>query len=254
MIFSYNREPDLLLPSEKDGIQKNKAVKRKMMSDSSDRMSINKEINFVNQRTKRNTWALILTCLASIFCGVYLAESHSTDHLLSVLIKHEARNDSLAGYHADLGRQIVGADRVITEAVTNSNQREIEEFVANRNVKICFGSPYFALGLSDVEKIILEVNKNLAVITENLLTNLADDGFLCSNDIIFGRSDREPPIAVQRIIDKFWSKFSNKTENINIDDLRLSMDNSETSDQEDDSNVSDTVDDSTKVSTKPRTP
>ena len=37
-----------------------------------------------------------------------------------------------------------------------------------------------------------------------------------------------------------------KTENINIDDLRLSVDNNETSDQEDDPNVSDTVDDSTK--------
>ena len=189
--------------------------------------------------------------MASICCGVYLAESYSTDHLLSVLRKHEVRNGSPAEYHADLGRQILGADRVITKAVTNLNQQKIEDFADNRNVKFYFGTPYFPQRQSAVEKITLEVNKSL-------LTNLVDDGFLCSYDII---SDMEPPIAMnrraahkQRIIDKSWSKFSNKTENINIDDLRLSMDNSETSDQGDDSYVSDTVDDSTKVSTKPRTP
>ena len=198
-------------------------------------------VNFVNQRTRRKTWAVILTCLASRCCWVYLAESYSTDHLLSVLRKHEARNGSPAEYHADLGRQIAGADRVITEAVRDLNQQEIEDFAANRNVKFCFGTPYFPEGQGAVERLILEIKKSLAVITKNLLTfgeldtllseasylvnsrpqqhnpSLGEDGFLCPNDILFGRSDMEPPMAdiedtsmtrraahKQRIIDKSW--------------------------------------------------
>ena len=203
-------------------------------------------ISFVNQRTRRKTWAVILTCLAARCLWVYLAESYSTDHLLSVIRKHEARNGSPAEYHADLGRQIIGADRAITEAVRDLNQQKIEDFAANRNVKFCFGTPYFPEGQGAVERLILEVKKSLKVITKNLLTfgeldtllseasylvncrplqhnpSLGEDGFLCPNDILFGRSDRDPPMTdiadtsmtrraaqKQRIIDEFWSKWSN---------------------------------------------
>ena len=83
-------------------------------------------VNFVQQRTKRKTWAVILTCLTSRCCWVYLAESYSTDHLLSVLRKHESRNGSPAEYMADLGIQIVGAERVLNDAVKNIDQKEIE--------------------------------------------------------------------------------------------------------------------------------
>ena len=53
-------------------------------------------VHFVQQRTVRKTWGVIITCLATRACWVYLAESYNTDHLLSVFMKHEARNGSLA--------------------------------------------------------------------------------------------------------------------------------------------------------------
>ena len=202
--------------------------------------------NFVNQRTTRKTWAVIITCLTTRAVWVYLAESYSTDHLLSVLKKHEARNGSPAEYHADLGRQIIGADRVLTEAVKEIDTKEVEKFAAHRNVKFKFGTPKFPEGQGAVERLIAEVKKNLKVITrmrtltfgelDTILSEASylvncrplqynprhgEDGFLCPNDILFGRSDQEPPmidvkdssltrraVQKQKIIEEFWDKWS----------------------------------------------
>ena len=50
--------------------------------------------DFVNQRTTRKTWEVIITCLTTRACQAYLAESFSTDQLLCMLRKHEVRNGS----------------------------------------------------------------------------------------------------------------------------------------------------------------
>ena len=202
--------------------------------------------NFANQRTKRKTWAVIITCLTTRAVWVYLSESYSTDHLLSVFKKHESRNGSPSEYFADLGKQIIGADRVLQDAVKNLNQNEIVKFASARNVKFKFGVPHFPEGQGAVERLIQEVKKNLKVLTHNkvlsfgeLDTLLAEasylvncrplqlnpvhgeDGYICANDILFGRSDKEP-VAVsvddtsltrraamkERIIDEFWSKWN----------------------------------------------
>ena len=202
-------------------------------------------VNFVNQRTQRKTWAVIMTCLTARCMWVYLAESYSTDHLLSVMRKHESRNGSPAVYMADLGRQIVGADRALSEPLKDLDKNKIETFSANRNVKFKFGTAHFHEGQGAVERLVAEVKKNLKVITKNLLTfgeldtllseasylvnsrplqpypALGEDAFICANDILFGRSDRDPPLAdfddtsltrkaahKQRIIEEFWSKWA----------------------------------------------
>ena len=203
-------------------------------------------INFVQQRTTRKTWAVIFTCLSSRACWVYLAESCSTDHLLTVIRKHESRNGSPAQYFADLGRNIIGANRVIAEAATNLDQEQVKNFAAARNVKFTFGSPQFPAGQGCVERLIQEVKKNLKVISKYTPLTFAEldcllaessyhvnsrplqpnprggeDGFICPNDILMGRSDMEPPAIdvhdssltrraafKQRIIDDFWNKWS----------------------------------------------
>ena len=200
---------------------------------------------FINVRTSRKTWVVIITCLTTRACWCYLAEDYSTDHLLSVLRKHEARNGSPAQYFADLGRQIVGADRVIAEAMTNIDQQQVETFAANRNVKFTFGTPHFPEGQGACERLIQEVKKALKVITKHKLSfgeldcllseasyivnsrplqpnpTAGDDGFLCPNDVMFGRSDMSPPdidiadgsltrkaAQKQRIMSEFWDKWS----------------------------------------------
>ena len=201
--------------------------------------------DYVNQRTTRKTWGVIITCLTTRACWVYLAESYSTDHLLTVLRKHETRNGSPSVYMADLGRQIVGADRVMSEAISNIDVNVLETFAANRNVKFVFGTPHFPEGQGACERLIKEVKQSLRVITKNkhltfgeldcLLSEASylvnsrplqynptagDDGYICPNDILFGRSDMEPPAMEisdtsmtrraahkQRIIDEFWSKW-----------------------------------------------
>ena len=202
--------------------------------------------DFVNQRTSRKTWGVIITCLTSRACWVYLAESYSTDHLLSVLKKHESRNGSPCQYFADLGRQIVGADRVLSEAIHNIDTNKIETFAAKRNVKFTFGVPYFPEGQGAVERLIAEVKKSLKVIVkhnslsfgemDSLLAEASsmvnsrplqphptagEDGFLCPNDVLLGRSDRDPPDVVvadmsltkravykQKIMSEYWEKWS----------------------------------------------
>ena len=97
--------------------------------------------DFVNQRTTRKTWAVLITCLTTRACQTYLAESFSTDHLLCVLRKHEARNGSPAKYFADLGTQIVGADRALKEPVENLDKEMITRFAASRETEFKFGTP-----------------------------------------------------------------------------------------------------------------
>ena len=203
--------------------------------------------NFVRPRTSRKTWAVIITCLNTRACWVYLSESYSTDHLLSVLRKHEARNGSPSQYAADMGRQIVGADRVISEAVADLDQNRLVQFAASRNTKFVFGTPYFPEGQGACERLIKEVKANLRVISKHkrlsfaemdcllseasYLTNtrplqlnptLGEDGYICPNDILFGRSDMCPPMVnleetsltrkaayKQKVIDEFWNKWKN---------------------------------------------
>ena len=200
---------------------------------------------FIQVRTSRKTWAVIITCLTTRACWCYLAEDYSTDHLLSVLRKHEARNGSPSQYFADLGKNLVGADRVITEALTNIDQQQVETFAANRNVKFNFGTPHFPEGQGACERLIQEVKKALKVITKHKLSfgeldcllseasylvnsrplqpnpTAGEDGFICPNDVMFGRSDMSPPdidmpdgsltrkaAQKQRIISEFWEKWS----------------------------------------------
>ena len=202
--------------------------------------------NFVNPRTSRKTWAVIITCLTTRACWVYLSESYSTDHLLSVLKKHEARNGSPKYYYADLGRQILGADRVITDAIKDINQQKVESFAANRNVEFIFGTPHFPQGQGACERLIQEIKKSLSIIKKHTSLSFAEldcllsevsyhvnsrplqpnptageDDFICPNDIIMGRSDMIPPDVdiletsltkraayKQRIITEFWQKWS----------------------------------------------
>ena len=203
--------------------------------------------NFVRPRTSRKTWAVIIPCLNRRSCWVYLSYSYSTDHLLSVLRKHEARNGSPSQYAADMGRQIVGADRVISEAVADLDQNRLVQFAASRNTKFVFGTPYFPEGQGVCERLIKEVKANLRVISKHkclsfaemdcllsetsYLTNtrplqlnptLGEDGYICPNDILFGRSDMCPPMVnleetsltrkaayKQKVIDEFWNKWKN---------------------------------------------
>ena len=61
----------------------------------------------------------------------YLAEDFSTSSLQTVLDKHEARNGSPSIYYADLGSQIKGADRAlseITEEIAKLNKSEMQEW------------------------------------------------------------------------------------------------------------------------------
>ena len=175
----------------------------------------------------------------------YLAESFSTDHLLCVLRKHEARNGSPAEYFADLGRQIVGADRILTEAVDALDTDVIERVTAAGEVKFNFGTPHFPEGQGAVERLVQEVKKNLKIITNGTMSfaeldtalaeasylvncrpmqpnpTMGEDGFICPNDIIMGRSDKAPPVEevfdnkltkrvshIRRIVDEFWSRWS----------------------------------------------
>ena len=135
-------------------------------------------------------------------------------------MKHETRNGSPGQYYADLGRQIIGADRVLTEAVQDLDKEKIEQFAANRNTKFVFGSPHFSEGQGAVERLIAEVKKQLKVITKNkdmtfgeldcvlsqasylvnsrplqLSPTAGEDGYIFPNDILFGRSNQAPPMV-----------------------------------------------------------
>ena len=202
---------------------------------------------------ERKTWGILITCLTSRAMWAYLSESYSTKDFLTVLRKHESRNGSPQTYYADLGSQIVGADKLIQKAIRDLDQKGIEDFSAGRKVEFKFGSPLFKFGSplhsqgqGAVERLVKVVKRHLRVITKARLTfgeldmllseasylvnsrplqyypQAGSDGYICPNDILFGRSDIEPPIMTfedtdvfkrlgekQAIIHEFWEKWSN---------------------------------------------
>ena len=209
--------------------------------------------DFVNQRTSRKTWAVLITCLNTRAVQAYLAQSFSTDDLLLVLAKHEARNGSPSHYYADLGTQIVGADRVMSDgdrvmsdAVNSLEIKKVEQFAKKNKTTFHFGAPHFPQGQGAVERLVQEMKRSLKVLINNRIVSfnemdtalaeasylvncrplqlsptLGEDGFICANDIIMGRSDKAPVIdndfdtnltkrvaQKTRMVNEFWEKWS----------------------------------------------
>ena len=200
---------------------------------------------FVKRRTFRKTWAVIFTCLYTRAIWVYLAESYSTDSFLNVIRKHESRNGSASVYYADLGSQIKGADKTMQEAIRNLDKKALLKFSARNNTTFKFGIPLHSAGQGPVERLIREVKRCIKIISDGLGTfgetetmlfeasymvnsrplqfypRAGEDGFICPNDILFGRSTKEPPAMdfencglaqrsaeQQRIMSEFWEQWS----------------------------------------------
>lgn len=231
--------------------------------------------DFVKRRIAKKTWAVIFACLYTRAIWVYLAESYSTDSFLNVIKKHEARNGSAAVYYADLGSQIKGAERTMQEAAESIDRSAIEEFSARNNTIFKFGIPLHSAGQGPVERLIKEVKRCLGIIsrgistfgeTETMLFEASymvnsrpllyhphggEDSFICPNDILFGRSSKNPPLLKfincnlakritlqQEIMNDFWGKWSSsylqslhsyqkwrlKGRNLKIGDLVLVLD------------------------------
>ena len=200
---------------------------------------------FVHRRTFRKTWGVIFTCLNSRAVWCYLAESYSTRDLINVIRKHECRNGSARIYFSDLGSQIVGADKAMDDAIEHLNKGALEGFTAKRNSEFKFGVPYHSQGQGAVERLIKEVKRYLKILMKGTFTfaetecilaecsqminsrplqyypKAGEDGFLCPNDILFGRSSQDPPLLdfdnsnlVKKVTEKeeimkeFWKKWS----------------------------------------------
>ena len=180
---------------------------------------------FVNQRTVRKSWIVLITCLASRAILCYLAEDFSTDSLLLVLAKHEARNGSPAVYYADLGTQIRGASKTRSESdlaveISLLDQSKMEKWGTKREIEFRFGSPHHPEGQGAIERLVAEVKKELKFVTKNrtltfgqldaalaecsYLVNCrplalhpgpgGEEGYICPNDLMMGRSDKAPPM------------------------------------------------------------
>ena len=202
--------------------------------------------DFVNQRTTRKTWEVIITCLTTRACQAYLAESFSTDQLLCVLRKHEVRNGS--PFQPSISRTWEGRLLALTEfwpRLQRSWTKLSLRGCTASEVKFNCGTPHFPAEQGAVDRLVQELKKNLKIITSGTMgfgeldTALAEasylvncrpmqpspamgeDSFICPNDIIKGRSDKLPPLAqvfdnnltgrmahIQRIISDFWSKWS----------------------------------------------
>ena len=79
----------------------------------------------------------------------YVAEDFSTDSLLLVLAKHEARNACPAEYFANLGFQIKGADKELSELAepfAKLDETRMQEWGNKREIKFHFGVPHYPEG------------------------------------------------------------------------------------------------------------
>ena len=108
----------------------------------------------------------------------------------------------------------------MTEAIENLDEKQVQAFAASREVKFNFGTPHFPEGQGAVERLVQEVKINLKIITNSgtmsfgeldtalyeasYLVNcrplqpnptMGEDGFICANDIMMGRSDKSPPLG-----------------------------------------------------------
>ena len=131
------------------------------------------------------------------------------------------------------------------EAIGNLDKRALLKFSARNNTTFKFGIPLHSAGQGPVERLIKEVKRCIKIISDGLGTfgetetmlfeasymvnsrplqfypRAGEDGFICPNDILFGRSTKEPPAMdfencglaqrsaeQQRIMGEFWEQWS----------------------------------------------
>ena len=133
------------------------------------------------------------------------------------------------------------------EAVDKLEMKKFEQFAKKNKSTFHFGAPHFPQGQGAVERMVQEIKKSLKVITKNhilsfgemdtalaeasylvncrplqLSPTLGDDGFICPNDLIMGRSDKAPVIE-DRAFDSNLTKKLSHTSNIDLEVCRFSF-------------------------------
>ena len=82
--------------------------------------------SFINQRTTRKMWGLILICDFSRFISIVPVESLSAKHLMNAVKHHTLRFGQFLRIEVDLGTNFVGAkDDIEAEAVSESEASEL---------------------------------------------------------------------------------------------------------------------------------
>ena len=78
-------------------------------------------------------------------------------------MKHEARNGAPSNYYSDLGSQIVGADRVMTEASINIEKEKLNKYGKKNRTRFHFGAAHHPEGQGAVERLVQEMKKSFQI-------------------------------------------------------------------------------------------
>lgn len=102
-------------------------------------------------RSRRSTvkrYGVIFTCLAIRAIHIEVAASLDTDSFVNALRRFMARRGQIQEMRSDIGRNFVGAERKLREAMEGWNQAQINDFLLQKDIRWFFNwfTPWGSLG------------------------------------------------------------------------------------------------------------
>ena len=204
----------------------------------------------VQQRVVRKCYGVIIVCLASGAVFLDLANDYSTEAFLLVLRRFASFRGWPQKIFSDKGTNLVGASNVLKEIVSNLTWSEIEKLGVAKGSEWVF-SPADAHWYNGSAEALVKSAKRALTAAVGDSTNLLrmkfsemltvmyesaelinerpigihpshpDEGYLCPNNLILGRSSNEVPqeifqnvtttkvrfLFVQQVVNAFWKRW-----------------------------------------------
>lgn len=134
-------------------------------------------------------YGVIFTCLAIRAVHIEVAASLDTDSFVNALRRFIARRGQIKEMRSDNGRNFVGAERELWEAIEVWNQAQINDFLLQKNIRWVFNPPTGSHHGGAWERLIRSIRRVLNSILK--VQHLDEEGFhtvLCEvESIINGR-------------------------------------------------------------------
>ena len=119
-------------------------------------------------------YGCIFTCMTVRAAHLEVLHTLSTDSFISALRRFVARRGNVGHIYSDNGTNFVGAEKVLKESIRKWNQRQISEFLVQKEVDWHFNTPLASHFGGSWERLIRSVRKILTSITSQ--TTFTEEG------------------------------------------------------------------------------
>ena len=121
-------------------------------------------------------YGCVFTCLTMRAIHIEISHSLSTDSFLNALRRFIARRGKPAEIHSDNGSNFIGAERILRESLQSLDQRKLNDYCSQLEIKWKFNPPYASHMGGAWERMIRSIRKILKSLIETQTVN--DEGLV----------------------------------------------------------------------------